>query len=81
MILPSKHISPERSLIGVGSRLLPLLDHPQTISTAWERFEAVDRARSGAAAVTFDWFVLCLDMLYAMGSVEICDGLLVRVPR
>jgi len=81
VILPSKHISPERSLLGVGSRVLAILDRPETVSTVWDRFQAADRAHSGSTAVTFDWFVLALDMLYAMGRVDFSEGRVRRIEQ
>jgi len=73
MILPSKHISQRRSLVGVGARLLVVLDRPQTVSAAWHRFSLAERKDAGSMSVTYDWFVLALDLLFAMGCVELVD--------
>ena len=71
MILPSKHISQEKALLTVGAELLRHLDRPKTVSALWE-----DMRHS--VPVSYDWFVLALDLLYAINAIEILDGLLMR---
>lgn len=73
MILPTKHLPQERALLTVGAALLAHLERPITVSALWQR---IDGAVSPAP--TFDWFVLALDLLHALGAVELRDGLLVR---
>jgi hypothetical protein len=75
MILPSKFLPADRSLIVIGGEVLQLVRQmPMTSSEAWERFRA---ARSkNATAVSFDWFCLALALLFAMGTVESRDGVL-----
>ena len=36
MILPTKHIRPDRALIGVGAEVLGLLVQPMTVSGLWD---------------------------------------------
>jgi ABC-three component (ABC-3C) system Middle Component 6 len=72
MILPTKHISPERSLLGLGATVLQELDKPQTITRLWERL------RPSANTGSFERFILALDLLYALGTIEIDQGLLRR---
>lgn len=69
MILPSKHISQERALLTIGTAILKCLEHPKTVSATWE---AIRDERS----VHYDWFVLALDLLYAIGAVNLHEGLL-----
>jgi hypothetical protein len=71
MILPSKHISQEKALLTVGAELLKHLDRPRTVSAVWEDVH-------NSAAVSYDWFILALDLLYTMDAVEVHDGLLSR---
>ncbi len=70
MILPTKHISTERSLIGLGAAILERLDRPRTITALWERSRILPEVAS------FERFVLTLDLLYAIGAIELRDGLL-----
>lgn len=75
MILPDKSIQPARALIAVGARVLETLDRPQTVSHVWQRLTTrpVDDTR-----LDYGWFILALDLLFALGAVDLRDGLLVR---
>lgn len=79
MILPSKHLSRERALLTVGAHVLSLLARPQTVSALWE---ALNRHDAGVAVmprrITYDWFLLALDLLYALGTIELERGLVTR---
>lgn len=72
MILPTKHIAPENSLLGIGAMLLELLAHEQTVTRLW------DRAREGNHALTFPRFVLALDVLFSISAIDLGDGVLHR---
>jgi hypothetical protein len=76
MILPTKRISADKALIGLGARVLRQLHHPQTVSRLWETIQ-----RDSGASVSYDWFVLSLDLLYLIGAVEYHDGRLRKVNR
>ena len=74
MILPTKHISERRSLIGQGALILELLSKREhTVSSLWEALCQLTE-KDGKAA--FDWFVLALDLLYALRTVELDRGVL-----
>jgi len=72
VILPTKHISPHKSLLGASACVLQHLDRPQTVSHLWNHVRLLPQI------VTFERFVLSLDLLYALGAVELKDGLLRR---
>ena len=72
MILPTKHLSTSKSLLGVGAVLLRYLARPVTISTLWSKTKDLPEV------VTFKRFVLTLDLLYMLGAIEFHDGLLRR---
>ncbi len=72
MILPTKHISADKSLLAVGALLLRPLDQPRTVTSIWEQ------VRAAPEIGTFARFVLALDVLYAIDAVELRDGLLQR---
>lgn len=72
MILPTKHIAPENSLLGVGAMLLELLAHEQTVTRLW------NRAREENNALTFPQFVLALDVLFSIRAINLGDGVLHR---
>jgi hypothetical protein len=73
MILPSKHLSTGRSLLGVGGEILTQLDRPREVSDLWERFRAARVYREKHAPITFDWFVLALTFLFALKAIHF-DG-------
>jgi hypothetical protein len=70
VILPTKHISLETSLLGLGAKLLSDIDRPRSVTGLWE----VTKGDIGS----FERFVLALDFLFALNTIEFRDGLLVR---
>ncbi len=78
MIAPTKGIAPERSLLVVGAQILQILDQPMTISQTWTRLQRWRTANGHHAPVPFGWFVLSLDVLYALGVVDLERELLTR---
>jgi hypothetical protein len=72
MILPSKHIPQEKALLTIGAKLLKLLDRPKTVSAVWQH------VRNSEIPISYDWFVLALDLLYTIDAIEIHNGLLSR---
>lgn len=80
MILPTKHLPESQSLLGVGGTILALLDEREaTVSGLWDAFQ---QARNKTGTVSFDWFILGLDLLFALGAVELDRGVLRRrTPR
>lgn len=72
MILPSKHISEEQALLGIGAVVLRHLERPQTVTHLW------DKVRTHMAVGTFERFVLALSMLHITGVVNLSDGMIVR---
>lgn len=72
MILPSKHIAFEQSLIRVGADVLEELPVATTVTTLWTK------ARDSGHVRSFDQFCLTLSFLFAVGAVELREGLIVR---
>ena len=75
MILPTKHIRLESSLLGIGASILELLDSPRTVSDLWRQSESEEIANN------FERFTLTLSFLYAIGAVEYKGGLIKRCER
>ena len=69
---------PERALLGVGAEIVETLRRPMTVSALWDRVRE-RRATAPAAPIAYAWFVLALDLLYLIGTVELQDGVLRRV--
>jgi len=79
MILPSKHLPQDRALLTVGAHILTFLARPKTVSALWEELNRHDTVLATAPRrVTYDWFLLALDLLYALGTIELESGLVAR---
>lgn len=72
MILPSKHIPIDRSLLGVGAEVLDELDRPKSVSRLWDDLQK--RRGESVNRLPYDWFLLSLNMLYAIDAVTFEDG-------
>lgn len=71
MILPTKGILPRQALVSVAGEVLRVLDDVKTVSRLWDDFR---KSSDPGAEVTFDWFVLALDLLYVLGAIELDRG-------
>ncbi|WP_413595092.1 ABC-three component system middle component 6 [Citrobacter youngae] len=79
MILPSKHLQQDRALLTVGAYVLTYLVRPKTVSALWEELNRHDASVAAMPRkITYDWFLLALDLLYAIGTIELKSGLLTR---
>jgi len=79
MILPSKHLSHDRALLTWGAHILQQLSQPKTVSALWEDLPRKDQTtRNLALPLSYDVFVLALDLLFLVGAVELREGLLSR---
>lgn len=77
MILPSKHLAQNRALLTVGARILQNLRHPVTVSSLWEELPRKREASSDTSMpLSYDNFVLALDLLFLIGAIELREGLL-----
>ncbi|WP_331719759.1 hypothetical protein OG217_38405 (plasmid) [Streptomyces sp. NBC_01023] len=77
MITPTKGLAPDRCLLAVGAQVLLQLDEPRTVSQAWSRLKSWRADQAHTSPVSFEWFVLALDILFAMGVVELDQDVLV----
>jgi len=75
MILPTKHISAQFSLLGAGATILRYLDSPQTVTALW------DRVRTEPQVSIYWRFILALDFLYLIGALNFKNGLIARSQR
>jgi len=79
MILPTKHIRPERALIGVGAEVLGILKHPMTMSRLWDEIRSRRSLHAPNAPIDYQWFILSLDFLYMTGALNFERGLVRKV--
>jgi hypothetical protein len=76
MILPTKHIRPDRALLAVGGDRLDSLREPVTVSRLWDDMRSKRGDAGEPAPINYDWFVLALDLLFIVGAVEFERGVL-----
>jgi len=79
MILPTKHIRPERALIGVGAEVLGILKRPMTMSRLWDEIRNRRSLHAPNAPIDYQWFILSLDFLYMTGALYFERGLVRKV--
>jgi hypothetical protein len=79
MILPTKRLGPERAMLTVGAEILGLLTEPKTVSRLWDELGRIPYERSSKRIVSYDWFILTLDLLYILGSIEMDHGKIRKV--
>ncbi len=74
MILPTKHLPQERALLAVGADILRLLGEPKTVSRLWDELKKARASQPVSSALTYDWFVLAIDLLFAVKAIDIERG-------
>jgi hypothetical protein len=79
MILPTKHLPQERALLAVGADILRLLGEPKTVSRLWEETKKARASQPLSSVLTYDWFVLAIDLLFAMSVIDIERGRIRKV--
>ncbi len=78
MILPTKHLPHHNSLLAIGAEVLRHLDEPKTVSRLWSEVSDTRKAKQ-ISPITYDWFVLALDLLFMLETVDFDRGRLFRV--
>ena len=81
MILPTKHLRADRTLLSVSSEIHSIIDEPKTVSRVWEEFSKSRSRIEGRAPVSYEWFVLSLDLLFILEALAFEGGRLLRTPR
>lgn len=72
MILPTKHISLSESIFGLAGILLKNLNNPKTIDELWCLYSKKYNEKPRFPAYhNFDNIVLAINLLYAMGVIDI----------
>ncbi|MWA06155.1 hypothetical protein F8568_038565 [Actinomadura sp. LD22] len=72
MIVPTKGVAPQRALLAVGAQIvLATGRQPVTVQQAWRRLLTWREENRHNAPLPFWWFALALDVLYALGLVDL----------
>jgi hypothetical protein len=80
MILPTKRLG-DRALFRRGCDVLRVLTEPKTGSRGWFELRKPHAPTPELAVLTYDWFVLALDLLFLINAVHLESGRLRRVRR
>ena len=78
MILPTKRLHQDRALLAVGAEVLRQLNQPKTVSRLWDEIQRTYRRRAAAPTLTYDWFILSLDLLFALNTIDMDQGLITK---
>ena len=72
MIVPTKHLRPQDSLLASGGVVLRALRQPCSISDLWTQL------RDDSTVTSYERLVLTLDLLFVLGAIAYTDGVLSR---
>ncbi|WGL59757.1 hypothetical protein QEJ31_14590 [Pigmentibacter sp. JX0631] len=75
MILPTKNIKLEDSIIYLSGLLLNQIHETDTVSSLWERF------KSSNSISSFGRYTLLLSFLYTIEAITIEDGILRKIKK
>jgi len=73
MILPSKYIKLQNCLLNLGAVLLNNITDKQTVTLLWDKTKQLPEVK------TFEKFTLGLDLLFALGLINLKKGIIVRL--
>ncbi|KVU74709.1 hypothetical protein WK73_15100 [Burkholderia ubonensis] len=76
MILPTKYLSHDRALVTVGGEILKHLEEPRSVSALWDCIREARAYNATETLISFDWFVLALNLLYAISAIDYRDGII-----
>lgn len=79
MLTPTKGITPQRALLTIAAQISITLMEPMTVSQLWLEFQKWRDGNGIENRVSFGWFVLALDVLFAIGVIEFEDNLLYKI--
>ena len=73
MILPNKYLREDEALLGLGAKILALLNQDTPLSELWEVTKVKENVGS------YERFVLALDMLFLLGLIIFEDNRIKRI--
>ncbi|MCK4205965.1 hypothetical protein J3U99_14405 [Brucella pituitosa] len=78
MLMPTKHIKSENSIIGVGAEILDILYRDRTVSSLFTELQC-RRRENELTTLHFDWFLLALDFLFSVGAIQFEAGVMKKL--
>lgn len=80
MILPTKHLRSEASLIYVGGIIQSIVASTSlTVDQLWHSTKQEYINHSHDSDITYDWFVLALSLLYTINAVSFSESRIIGV--
>jgi len=73
VIMPSKYLREDETLIGISAILLSVIEKNGNLSAIWESVKKLD------AIGNFERFILALDLLYMLDLIKVRNNEIVRV--
>jgi hypothetical protein len=78
MILPTKGIAPQHAVMTVAANALRVHADGMTPSELWRALKAWRSLNGLDPVVSYEWFVLALDVLFVAGAVSMEGGRIVK---
>lgn len=72
MIIPTKHLKPQDTLLASGGIVLQSLDAPSSVSELWSTL------RDNPIVASYERLVLTLDLLFVLEAIDYADGIISR---
>ncbi|MEK0338250.1 MAG: hypothetical protein QQN41_12535 [Nitrosopumilus sp.] len=70
MLVPEKHTSNSKSILGLGCFVLEFLSTPKTLDEIWTQFRKARKEEQYSSSHSFDNLILALDFLFSIGVVN-----------
>lgn len=78
MILPTKHTSLPKSLLGFGSYILYVLESPMNVDDLWKIYQNDYELKKYSEIQSFDTLLLVLIFLFSIGAITEKNGVIAR---
>lgn len=80
MILPTKHLRSEASLVYVGGIIQRIIiATPLSVDQLWHSTKREYKQHSQDCEITYDWFILALSLLYAIDAISFSNDRIVGI--
>ena len=79
MVLPTKHLKTESSIIYIGGIIHKKIENPIMIDKLWHNVKNEYIESFNGKTITYDWFVLALTFLHTVDMIQLSkNGEIIR---
>lgn len=78
MILPTKHMGHEMALLSIAAEIYHLCGPRESVGSLWDKYKNSLSSQLGRPPVSYDWFLLALDLLFILGRIDLRGKMIVR---